>query len=493
MKYTLQDMKQKIFVSLLFLLGILLQSCQQDSISEPSILEISPKGVLSLDSGTSKHEVSVSTNQSSWDFVKTADWVTATKDGNKLIIDVQANSTTQARTSEIIIIAGDSRDKIIIDQNGVNVSISTSTQVIETNQWGGDFTIDVESNLEDWVVECNDTWITATPIYTMSELRISVAEHKEREDRVGKIHLLSKDGRGLYEVTIKQNGTLYYVMPYLGFIETSEAVREFEINRRSETITVPDGVFNLYQWVYKTKSPVFSLVTYLTFNNRYKSSKVFCTDGAFFQNKLNLEGQKTYLLKQGFEQKSDLVFEHPELNVRAEINKDAASPHVAFTYEPKQPGSMPTMDKFPYRYFTFSKGDLANIEAWENANGGTLNPDRSEIDVVGTERNLYWFDVNKDPVLATVYNVATTGKHTVSAAFIILSNRDQVYFTHKSSLFLTQEFRQLMKKEGFTYLGDIGPGHRFIHLDHFLDVLVSYVSYEGIDEPKVQIHVTPLE
>ncbi len=486
-------MKTRIYATLLLLVGLLLPSCHQDSIPEPVVIEIAPSGVITLPREASAQEVSIRTNRDSWHFIKSAEWLEVSQSGSTLLIKASANEATESRSAEIVIVSGDSQEKLLIDQAGASSLISTSVSAIETNQWGGSYTVDVVSNLKDWRVETSESWITVTPIPAMSEIRISIAEHESREGRMGKIYLSDAHGRGLHEITIHQSGTLYYVLPYLGFIDSSEQVREFELARRSETFTVLDGIFNLYLWGYKTQSPAFSLVTYMTFNGRYKTSKVFCTNPALFRDLRELQGQKTFLIQQGFVQQSDLIFVHPELEVVAEIRKDDSSPHVAYTYQPKQPQAMPSMDSFPYRYANFGAGALEHINAWETANGGVFNADRSIVDQAGDTRNIYWFDVAKAPVFASIYNVSTADTpHTMSASFVLLTDRSLVYFVHKNSLFLTKEFKELMAREGFTYVGDTGPAHHFIHYDRGLNVMVSYVQLSDIDEPKVQLQISPM-
>lgn len=177
----------------------------------------------------------------------------------------------------------------------------------------------------------------------------------------------------------------------------------------------------------------------------------------------------------------------------AEIVKGASIPYVYFTYRPQQPAPQPSMDKFPYRYMNFSKGAFELISAWEAENGGTFNTERSDKGDPYTDRDILWFDETQDPLFATVYRVSrATSNHTIDGIFIILDDASKVcYFANGASL-LTDEFIALMQKEGFTMVGDVGPGYSFYHLDKMYDVLVSYVKYDGVDEPKVQFHVTPL-
>ncbi len=485
-------MKYKIYIVLLLIVG-LLGACSRDTILEPTTLAISPNGLISLDSDEHTEVINITTNTEKWTAVKNVDWLSLSQGKGTLTVSVTSNSTTESREAELLIIAGESREKIRIEQSGLDVKISTSQEGVELGQWGGKLSLDVESNNSDWIVECDEEWIHPTPVYAMSEVRITVDETKAREDRVGKIYIKARDGRGLHEISITQRGAMYYLLPSLEFLQSAEDLRAFELGRKSEVMQVPDDTFNLYNWGFKVKSEAFSQVTYLVYNNRYKTAKVFCANADFFKDRLLLEGQKTFLLRNGFEQKEDLVFFHPEKKVVARIEKDASAPHVYYTYRPEQPSAQPTMTTFPYRYMTFSQGAFDKISAWETAHSGTLNAQRSDIDNNNFDRDILWFDISEGPLLACVYRVsrATTAR-TITSSFLILKDSSQVYYTAGGTIHLTQEFIDFMKAEGFTSLGDAGPGYRFYHLDKEIDVLVSLVKFDGIDDPKVQIQVSPL-
>ncbi len=487
-------MKYKIHLAFLFLVfASVLGACQRSVILEPDTLNLSVNGLITFDSESQTEDIAVTTNQTSWTFVKSAEWMTVTQTKTGLTITVDANPSVETRSAELLIISGEAREKIRIEQLGLNVIISTDKNEIQTNQWGGKFTLDVNSNDANWIVECDEEWIHVSPVYAMSELRVAVDETTAREDRIGKIYIKAQDGRGLYEISVNQKGSMYFLLPFDEFLSTAEDLRAFELDRKSEILQVPDGYFNLYNWGFKTKSTAFNQITYLVYNNRYKTAKVYCANAAFFQDKLNLEAQKTFLLRNGYEQKKDLVFYNADKGILAEIVKGASIPYVYFTYRPQQPAPQPSMDKFPYRYMNFSKGAFELISAWEAENGGTFNTERSDKGDPYTDRDILWFDETQDPLFATVYRVSrATSNHTIDGIFIILDDASKVYYFANGASLLTDEFIALMQKEGFTMVGDVGPGYSFYHLDKMYDVLVSYVKYDGVDEPKVQFHVTPL-
>lgn len=273
-------MKHKIYIVLL-LLASLVASCGRDTVLEPTTLTVSPSGLITLDSSEQTKTLVVSTNHEQWASVKNADWVSLSQEGTQLNIKLAANTSAESREADILIIAGEAREQVRITQLGIGVSISTNQESIDLNQWGAALSIDVESNSADWVAETEEAWIHLQPMYAMSELRITVDETTEREDRVGKIYIKTRDGRGLHEVQVTQRGAMYYVLPSMEFLQSSEELRDFELARKSENSQVPDGRFNLYNWGYKTKSAAFPLITYLVYNNRYKTAKVYSAPRRF--------------------------------------------------------------------------------------------------------------------------------------------------------------------------------------------------------------------
>ncbi|MDY5858298.1 MAG: BACON domain-containing protein [Porphyromonas sp.] len=483
-------MKHKIYIVLL-LLASLVASCGRDTVLEPTTLTVSPSGLITLDSSEQTKTLVVSTNHGQWASVKNADWVSLSQEGNQLNIKLAANTSAESREADILIIAGEAREQLRITQLGLGVSISTNQESIDLNQWGAALTIDVESNSSDWVAETEEAWIHLQPMYAMSELRITVDETTEREDRVGKIYIKTRDGRGLHEVQVTQRGAMYYVLPSMEFLQSSEELRDFELARKSENSQIPDGRFNLYNWGYKTKSSAFPLITYLVYNNRYKTAKVYSAHGDFFRNRINLEGQRTFLLRHGFEQVNELEYYNAQTSVRAQIVLDG---YVYYTYRPAQPALQATLTAFPYRYMRFSAGSNSLITGWETSHGGTLNAERSSINDPNEDRDILWYDVADAPLLASVYRVSrANAQRTITSVFLILRDSSQVYYEAGGALHLTNEFVAFMQREGFVSMGDIGPGYRFYHLGKMISVVVSMVRYEGIDEPKVEFQISSLE
>lgn len=142
----------------------------------------------------------------------------------------------------------------------------------------------------------------------------------------------------------------------------------------------------------------------------------------------------------------------------------------------------------------FSAGSNSLITSWETSHGGTLNAERSSIADPNEDRDILWYDVAEAPLLASVYRVSRANtQRIITSIFLILRDSSQVYYEAGGALHLTNEFVAFMQREGFVLMGDIGPGYRFYHLGKMINVVVSMVRYEGIDEPKVEFQITSLE
>lgn len=106
-------------------------------------------------------QVAVDTNQEDWDFDCTCSWLLVEKDGNALKLRVDDNATTELRTTEIVIKAGNDTDRLTVTQDGT-AFVLLSTQNVATDDEGDTKTVTVTSNPElEWTFETDGSdWFT---------------------------------------------------------------------------------------------------------------------------------------------------------------------------------------------------------------------------------------------------------------------------------------------------------------------------------------------
>lgn len=481
-------MKKYITYQILLLLTAILVAagCSSTDSSLPVYLTLSEEHLLEFAGDVSEtKKVEVTTNSDSWDCIKNIDWIEITRSSNAFEVKVQVNTTTERREGEIMVLAGSALKRIKVIQLG---SSSVDMQVSPTREidpFGGEVFFDVETSIPDWEIQTEATWIKASIQRKISRIEVAVEENKSRDPRTAKIYITTKSGVLIKELTISQAGMMYHVLPYMGFLEEELQVRNFEIARFSMITTIPDGIINKVFWSYQTVSPAFNKITYSFRGDLYRSAVVFCTDPNLFSNREELEQQKTFLEENGFKEIETNLFYSEQLQTEARIDLKVDLNRIVYTFSPIQPAPQPTISEFPFLFnnFSYSPEDVAK---WEKENGGIFNEAYSFISP--TKTNYYFYDTPGHEYIA-FRQYTFTAKGRLTGCYIALpeSMIEHAFFWYKDNVFLTNEFKALMKREGFSEPVQVDVyNYRFYHLDKALQVFVRIVEY---DEPVLEFEI----
>lgn len=150
-------------------------SCQKKQQPVSDTLEVSPTELTFSGSGNEDAVLEVKTGASDWDF--SADgWITARKDGSRLIVNVTDNPEYSVRTGKILFTAGSAKSvRVDVRQEArVKSSLELSTERIEAGSDGGRYEVTVTS-AEKWSVSGSCDWCTLTPTEGKSGDKITVA------------------------------------------------------------------------------------------------------------------------------------------------------------------------------------------------------------------------------------------------------------------------------------------------------------------------------
>lgn len=150
-------------------------SCQKKQQPGSDTLEVSPTELTFSGAGNEDAVLEVKTGASDWDF--SADgWITATKDGTRLIVNVTDNPDYSVRTGKILFTAGSAKSvRVDVRQEArVKSSLELSTEKIEAGSEGGRYEVTVTS-AEKWSVSGSCDWCTLTPTEGKSGDKITVA------------------------------------------------------------------------------------------------------------------------------------------------------------------------------------------------------------------------------------------------------------------------------------------------------------------------------
>jgi hypothetical protein len=172
----------KIFLFILPLFLGLFYDCSDTSTKEPPTLTVKEKS-LTFDAGKTQRSISIVTNVDSWTFAvqpEAADWLSAIKSGNSLVIAVKENTEMESRSGQIMISAGNLTETVTVEQIGQAPAILVSSEIFTVEAEGGDIDLEITSNIEyEIVIPADADWIHQ--VETLTRAMVTRA-HKFKAD-----------------------------------------------------------------------------------------------------------------------------------------------------------------------------------------------------------------------------------------------------------------------------------------------------------------------
>ncbi len=488
---------KRTFLLLLTITSLLFAtSCTTSDEEAGTMLQLS-ETEISFSSEAGEETITVSTNENNWAVIDTPDWLDAVRNGNTFTITVKENKTIEARTGKIVVVAGKANATVYVEQKAAMTYAKIDNGVLSVNQHKNEYVVDVDANTKEWEVVTDDNWFTVTPKPFKGELLIKVTENENRVERIGKV-ILNVGGNLNKEIIIKQDGMMFFILPYTKIGDGIKEIKSFEKARGSELFMQPEGA-NKYFWGFRTESEFFNEIHYGIDDNKYVLSKVFIASRSAFDSEY--ANFMAYMEEQGFVEENEGTFFSEDLELKATINLGNTKPHILYQYAPKQVKAYPTFTKFPYGYMGWGMGK-ANIDKYEAENGGTFNEKASNID--------------KDPRYDFLYyNVASNNDEAPQArTYFVFKNEDLGYkvglgqtaqyfydninmiaFQGKDGFFyLTKEFKALCEQEGFVYVGINPNGYiEYKNEKKKLGIRVYATVFEGDTKPSADLRVYTLD
>ncbi len=488
---------KRTFLLLLTITSLLFAtSCTTSDEEADTMLQLS-ETELSFSNEAGEETIIVSTDEENWSVIGSANWLDAVRNGNTFTITVKENKTTEARTGKIMVVAGKANAMVYIEQKAAKTYANIDNGVLGVNSHANKYVIDVDANSKEWDVTTDDDWFTVTPKPYKGELLIQVTENEDRVERTGKI-ILNIGGKLNKEIIIKQDGMMFFILPYAVIGDGIKEIKKFEKARGSELFMQPEGQ-NRYFWGFRTESELFSEIHYGIDGNKYVLSKVFIASRAVFDSEY--ANFMVYMEEKGFVEDTDGTFFSEELELKATIKLASLKPHILYQYAPKQVKPYPTFTKFPYGYTSWGMGK-ANIDKHEAENGGTLNDKASHIDNDPRYDFLYYDVVsNNDEAPQTrtyfVFKNEDLGYKVGlgQTAQYFYDNINLIAFQGKDGFFyLTAEFKALCEKEGFVFVGINPNGYiEYKNEKKQLGIRVFATIFDGDTQPSADLRVYTLD
>lgn len=497
----------KQFVLLLIIALFALSACTpQSEVREPSVLEVESANIK-LKQEAGEVIINVTTNESQLVAVTNRDWVTAIPQEGAIKLIYDANTQVASRKALVVVQAGEATQQIMLEQVGNRLSVLTSPEEIVLEPWGHEMTINVRLNSNNWSVTSNQEWLTVTALPWKNEIVLKVAGNKneggeEGQERKAELLFLVDSSQESATVTVTQKEWPLFMLPFIDFeFGTKSIVNAFEVDRKS--------------MLQSTNAKFLDFTTISFFISRL--SYTFSTRGTLDYAQMDVsdpykeydeEGNKVMTEKaigvidkglkaNGFtEKRSESEYFHPEKRVLAEVKKNYGfTPHVLYSYIPKQKEKYPTFTTIPYPEVSFGSNYEA-IKEWEAKNGGEYDNNSSQYD----PKNKLCFIAYKVPESKQIkyrnYYLTYDGEKPLTFVGYLQEWYDLnlVYYENNGHLYITEEFSALMEKESFKYVGKDGNGFdSYNSVEKQLSIKVKFAHFEGEDDPSLVVFMLPYQ
>lgn len=489
-----RSMKHKILQALsIALLCLLGYACQRADIASGDSLEVMSADFVRLEATGASLQMEVRSNRSDWGLIKNAEWLSAQRLGENIILSAPANTSSEERTAELIVVAGKTQRKLLIEQSAAPMIVDTESDHQEVSFMGATLLTAIDTNIPDWRITTDADWVGIRLLPRSSQVELTVSPHQGRSPREAKLLVVDQHGRVGRELTISQQAMPYHLLPYSGYLEGDLPIRNFEFARGGTLTLLPDNFFNHYQWRFSTVSPAFNSISYSIVKGQYVISTVYATRGDLFADLSELEDQRQFLLRNGFTELKENVYYNATMQVRAKIIVGDGYDRVLYCFHPKQVAPQPTLSTIP-AHFAGQTVSLDQVRAWEAEHGGTYNESKSSINTRPTSNSAYFFDVDgRDDVAARFYYVSNKTK-VVTEYAVCYSNIQRVYQLYNGDLFYSDEFVELLEREGYGYPVPQGENARKYSYKHSsatggFSIVTNYIKYRSIPVPVAEIRI----
>lgn len=203
----------------IFAVAAMLFACEEPVPETTLALDDAANATLNLSTAEATKVVAFTTN-AAWTAADDAEWINVTPASGvagtaiELTINVDENTTYDARAGKVTITAGDKNVEIAVNQSQtdeVNIG-EVETLAFTIGYEGGEVNFPVNHNVEFTVTSDSDWAFVAegTKALTTTEVVVEVAKNTTGADRVATI-TVEAEGGFVYDVTISQSGAIFKV------------------------------------------------------------------------------------------------------------------------------------------------------------------------------------------------------------------------------------------------------------------------------------------
>lgn len=496
-------MKTKLY-TLLGLIAILFMapSCNKNNVEEAT-LEVSKKEIK-FTKAAGEETITVNASAENWIASSPVEgqWLTLTKEGTNLKIKVAANEKGVSRKSYVLINAGAIAERIDVEQSAADLVLSTNPTDVVAPMAGGQYSIDVDANTDNWEAEMDDkanNWVTLSIKKVAGTILVTVAENKTGKDRSAKIIL--KSGNTLKEVAVKQFGTASkYLLPIFLIAPTQHELINAEKIRGNHLLSYssafPAWGINEDTYLFVTPSSVFPAIEYgISFTSgKVAYARMSSADKEAVMSKdfLAVLKEAGFVVEKntaaGFSAVSD------SKSYRVDVVYDNKGVSVV-TYAPiiKQTKEYPTFKKFPYgssvRLGKMKIADIKKADATDYVVSMEEKAKKSEE--IGFLLMTHKSPKDNDEIIdakASFFDwdakTPADKKGLLQECMDVQLNYNLGVWRDGNAFILTNEFKDLLLKEGFAFVKDNGGKYFFYKAADKLMVVVRGAMFKDLLDQK---------
>ena len=445
-------------------LGLLLTSCQKD-LKGVETLDLSEYATVTFDQAGGHKEIKVSTNNIKWSASPNASWIKVSQGFDSFTITAEPNPGTETRSGEVLVLSGSLSERIPVEQAAMTDELYVSTEAVNVDQNQRDVAITVKSLSGEWTVEENlPDWITYSRVPGENVLTLSISANESLESRTHKVFVHST---GIVrEITVTQAGKVVLLLPYLVPEATTDEVKEFEEGRGSK-LQVDAAYLNNGSHTFVTVSDELRVIKY-----------TFDSNKELVQAQMNADNLETitgepfakFLENEGFvfygDNTVEMVYvkkikkQDTYYDIVCNITYTQANPNfykkVLFSFVKGQKGEHPTYNSLPLGIGRF---DVVTdqVAAWESTNGGTMNEINTQIE---ENFSYYFYDVF-DHIYVTRRYIFNKSDKLVEMDIFLFNVNKVFYSPEEGKYYLTNEFKELLTREGFTDIQRVADNAQF--------------------------------
>lgn len=479
-----------LLIALISLQAIFGVGCTSEGIvDDVATIELSENGIITVEDGASTRDIQVQSSTSEWSCYSLNQWISAKNRDGVLELSFATNLSTDQRRGSVVVKAGRGQKQLTIIQAGTQTMVKSTPESLNVDQFGGEFSLDILSNRSDWQAYSAEEWISVESMPAAQKITVKVRPTTSRENRVGKVIITVGGDEGeTYEVAVNQSGISYFILPYMNFENaTRQDIQAFEEKRGGTIEFKHERFFN-----FTTTSIAFPRVSYSIYEGgAYLHAQLDASSTRILTGSAERRQLVDFLKASGFTTELDEnTLQHETMtNLIVEIKPYYKNtPHLLFTYTPKQPKSYPTFDTLPLGFIRFDLGVEA-VRAYEKENGGEeIYASDEEMEFACTpgkyeaDGRIYFLHKDKE------------GKVTVERTRQFFYDTERACWNYKGyNNMLTEEFKALAKREGFEYVeyNILEQVYVFVSKEKNLTMAVQWFKFYGDPKPVLSVQINP--